>query len=148
MIERMKELRRRRKRRKERLREKRGNSKSTLGVKKRSSRPFEKKEDDKAGRFASFITNDIDWSSIQSKPDLINALPDGVKAKKIWAQIPENVKDDILKQASALIKSRLFVGPGDWDGSLKQALLIMDKGRIPNGFNNFLATHGLSKYIQ
>jgi hypothetical protein len=86
----------------------------------------------------------IEWQQIHTITDLIHALPENIKPKKVWQAIPEELKAEVIKRAKHLAASRSFAAPAEWDGSLKQALLLIEKERLPNGFKNFLSPHGLT----
>ena len=79
-----------------------------------------------------------DWKEAQSITELVKLLPDDVKTKKLWRYIPEQLREEIIKEARYMAESRNFAAPAEWDGSLKQALLLIKYGRLPNGFRNFL----------
>ena len=81
---------------------------------------------------------ETDWGKAHSITELIKLLPTGIKTKKIWPAIPEQLKEEIIKWARHMAESRNFAAPAEWDGSLKQALLLMDSGRLPNGFRIYL----------
>jgi len=90
--------------------------------------------------FISFINND---------------LPN-VTAKKIWFDIPEEFRTEIISKADFLISHHSFAAPGEWDGNLKSALELMREGKIPSGFRNFVDSYrnkkkpltGIEKYLQ
>lgn len=86
----------------------------------------------------------IEWQQIHTITDMIHALPENIKPKKVWQVIPEELKAEVIKRARHLAASRSFAAPAEWDGSLKQALLLMERERLPNGFKNFLSPHGLT----
>jgi len=76
---------------------------------------------------------------VASVTELIKTLPEGVKSKKIWQDVPEQLKEEIIARARQLLSERNFTPPAGWDGSLKQALLEMYRhGRIPRGFGVYL----------
>jgi len=81
---------------------------------------------------------EADWKETQSIKELIKLLPEGIKTKKLWPAIPKHLKEGIITQAQHLAASRSFAAPAGWYGSLKQALLLMGSGRLPNGFRYFL----------
>lgn len=76
----------------------------------------------------------IEWQKIQSIEDLITALPADIKPKTLWKNVPERLKEEIVTKARYLSETRSFAAPAEWDGSLKQALLLMANERLPNGF--------------
>lgn len=84
-----------------------------------------------------------EWTLAKETQDLLARLSGDEKPKKIWQSVDANAKNDIIRRAKILIDEKRFVGPAAWDGSIKQALSIMVSGKIPNGFRNFLETHGL-----
>ncbi|HNZ32567.1 MAG TPA: hypothetical protein PKJ25_10755 [Smithellaceae bacterium] len=80
-----------------------------------------------------------DWRQVVSITELIKVLPEGVKSKKIWQDIHNQMKEEIIMRARQLLSERYFTPPAGWDGSLKQALLEMYRyGRIPRGFGVYL----------
>jgi len=81
---------------------------------------------------------ETDWEKAQSIAELIKLLPAGIKTKKIWPAIPKQLKEEIIRRAQHLAESRNFAAPAEWDGSLKQALLLIGSNRLPNGFRIFL----------
>jgi hypothetical protein len=83
-------------------------------------------------------TCETDWEKAQSITELIKLLPAGIKTKKLWWNIPEQLKEEIITRARHMAASRNFAAPAEWDGSLKQALLLMGSGRLPNGFRIYL----------
>jgi len=80
----------------------------------------------------------IDWQKIQSIEDLITALPADIKPKTLWKIVPERLKEEIVTKARYLSEARSFAAPAEWDGSLKQALLLMANERLPNGFKYWI----------
>lgn len=79
-----------------------------------------------------------DWKEAQSITELVKLLPNDVKTKKLWRYISEQLREEIIREARYMAESRNFAAPAEWDGSLRQALLLMGNGRLPNGFKNFL----------
>jgi len=76
---------------------------------------------------------------IASIEELIKILPVGVKSKKIWQDVPEHFKEEIITRARQLASARSFTPPAGWDGSLRQAILEMySNGRLPRGFGIYL----------
>jgi hypothetical protein len=80
----------------------------------------------------------VDLQRAQTVENFVQLLPADIKPRKIWTTIPEELKEEIIRRARDLAASRHFAAPAEWDGSLKQALLLMGSGRLPNGFKIFL----------
>jgi cell division septum initiation protein DivIVA len=165
LVERMKELKRRRKRRQEALKvknRKAASLRAALPIQRKSakeletfapipSKPVVKIDVREKNSDAQIIiepevmpTKPIKnlqqtaWKEAQSITELVKLLPNDVKTKKLWRYIPEQLREEIIKEARCMAESRNFAAPAEWDGSLKQALLLMENGRLPNGFKNFL----------
>lgn len=67
-----------------------------------------------------------------------DGLPDDVKPRDLWDGIETAMKRRIIEAAKELKASHRYVGPGDWDGSLKKAIKIMANARLARGFEVFL----------
>ena len=165
LVERRKELKRRRKHRKEALKarnKKTASLKTAPPIPRRTSKELETVAPiilkpvieidvrEKDSDTKSFIEPEVmptkpinnlkqtDWKEAQSITELVKLLPNDIKTKKLWRYIPEQLREEIIGEARSMAESRAFAAPAEWDGSLKQALLLMENGRLPNGFKNFL----------
>jgi hypothetical protein len=146
LVERRKELKRRRKRRQKRLKQRDKNA-AILKTASTAHLIIPEKTDTATPVIAKPVASptisschpyESDWKKAQSITELIKLLPVGIKPRKIWPAMPEQLKEEISKRARHMAASRNFAAPAEWDGSLKEALLLMDRGRLPNGFRIFL----------
>lgn len=144
LVERRKELKRRRKRRCERLKEKKAALSKVVPT---MPRVMPKRSDTASLSMTKPIatpaapawnSSQVDLQKAQSVENLVQLLPTDIKPRKIWTTIPEKLKEEIIRRARDLAAARRFAAPAEWDGSLKQALLLMGSGRLPNGFRIFL----------
>lgn len=93
---------------------------------------------------------DFDWTPINDFSSLVQKVPYGVKTKIIWPQIPEDkqhLKDKIIKMVLELSRSKLYVGPSEWDGSFKHALKLIQGGRLPRGFQRYFESKNLLRVL-
>lgn len=144
LVERRKELKRRRKRRCERLKKKKAALSKVLPTMPRvipkgsdTASPSMTKPTETSAAPA-WHASKVDLQSAQSVESLVQLVPTDIKPRKIWTTIPEELRKEIIRRARDLAASRHFAAPAEWDGSLKQALLLMGSGRLPNGFKIFL----------
>lgn len=144
LVERRKELKRRRKRRCERLKEKKAAlSKAGTTMPRAMLKGWDTASPSITKPIATpaapgWHASKVDLQKAQSVENFVQLLPADIKPRKIWTTIPEELKEEIIRRARDLAASRHFAAPAEWDGSLKQALLLMSSGRLPNGFKIFL----------
>jgi uncharacterized protein with HEPN domain len=146
MIERKKELKRRRKRRLERVKQrmkiiyrsqeehkkfKREHSQETI-----VNEPIEKVNIEIIYPLQSAI-GAIKWEKITDINNLINNLPSNIKTKEIWPYMPDSMdelKMQIIQMVKELKVTEKYCGPREWHGGFKEALVLVKKNLLPKGF--------------